>query len=402
MRAPITGGGGAGEDVLAEGPALRVLLVEDDDADVLIVEDLLESAAERVRLTHVRSLAEALAAGDRFDCVLLDLNLPDASGVDGLRRLRAAFDHLAILVLTGLDDERQGAAAVDAGAQDYLVKGRVSGELLSRSLRYAVGRRRADDAQRRLLLAESQAAENARLERGLLPTPLLADGGVEVATHYRAGRRRALLGGDFFDVVGSVDGAVHAVIGDVAGHGPDEAALGVALRIAWRTLILSGARGDDVLPLLHQVLLAERHSQAVFTTLATVRIAPDGRTLELRTAGHPAPLLLAAGDGIAPLADASSGPPIGVVDGAVWSPARLELPPGAAVLLYTDGAVEGRVPGGGRLGERGLARLVAAARDAHPGAPDAQVRQVVERVEQANGGPLLDDVALVLLAIGPR
>lgn len=393
-------GGGAAAAAVVEGRPLRVLLVEDDDGDALIVEDLLERSAEPVQLRHVRTLAEALDVSPGFDCALLDLNLPDATGVDGLRRLRAAFDKLAILVLTGLDDERQGIAAVDAGAQDYLVKGRVSGELLGRSLRYAVGRRRAEDAQRQLALAEARTAENARLERGLLPTPLVADERLEIVMHYRAGRRRALIGGDFFDVVEDAGGTVHAVIGDVAGHGPDEAAVGIALRIAWRTLVLSGAAAADVLGTLQRLLVAERDSVRVFTTMATVALAPDRRSLQLRTAGHPAPLLLRPGAAIEPLADSSSGPPIGVTSGARWPATEHELPPGAGVLLYTDGAVEGRVPTGGRLGERGLARLVAAARDEHPGAPDAQIRQVVEQVEELHGGPLLDDVALVLLAAG--
>ncbi len=399
VRAPIMGGGGAVADALLQGRPLRVLLVEDDDGDALIVEDLLESAAEPVELLHVRTLSEALDEALDYDCALLDLNLPDATGVGGLRRLRAAFDHLAILVLTGLDDERQGVEAVDAGAQDYLVKGRVSGELLSRSLRYAIGRRRADESQRQLALAEAQTAENARLERGLIPTPLVTDRAL-VSTHYRAGRRRALIGGDFFDVVESADGVVHAIIGDVAGHGPDEAALGVALRIAWRTLTLSHAGPDKTLSVLQEVLEAERPSVGVFTTLATVAIAADRRTLDLRTAGHPSPLLLPVAEGVRPFTDHSSGPPIGVSADATWPPQTLELPPGAGVLLYTDGAVEGRVPGGGRLGELGLAGLVEDARDRHPGEPGAQVREVIEQVEELHGGPLLDDVALVLLAGG--
>ncbi len=78
------------------------------------------------------------------------------------------------------------------------------------------------------------AAENSRLERGLLPRPLLRTDFVSCASHYRPGRARAVLGGDFFDVVETADGRIRAVIGDVMGHGPDEAALGVHLRVAWR------------------------------------------------------------------------------------------------------------------------------------------------------------------------
>ena len=338
---------------------------------------------------------------DGHDCALLDLNLPDATGIEGLRALRGAADALAILVLTGLDDERRGIEALAAGAQDYLIKGHVDGALLARSIRYAVERRRAEDAQRQLALAQVQASENARLERGLLPTPLVTDTRLQVSAHYRAGRRRALLGGDFYDVVEDREGAIHAIIGDVCGHGPDEAALGVALRIAWRTLVLSGSADDDVLPLLQDVLAAERHDRGVFTTLTSVTLSADRQTLQLRSAGHPLPLLLAEGGRPAPLAERPSGPPLGVVSGFRWPATRVALPAAWALLLYTDGVIEGRRgAGAARLGEHGLVEIVAEARAASPGDPDAVVRRVVERAEQLNDGPLLDDVALVLVAAG--
>src|SRR3989440_12479891 len=99
-------------------------------------------------------MAEALPLLGQVDCVLLDLGLPDASGLDGLRQLLRAGTGVAVCVLTGLADEHLGMAAVAEGAQDYLVKGRGDGILLSRAIRYAVERRRADDNVRRLRRAE--------------------------------------------------------------------------------------------------------------------------------------------------------------------------------------------------------------------------------------------------------
>src|SRR4051812_2121918 len=384
--APRMSGASVPEDVVPGRP-LRVLLVEDDDGDALIVEDLLEESAATVQLLHVRTLADALEVAAGHDCALLDLNLPDTTGIAGLQRLREAATDLAILVLTGLDDERRGVEALAAGAQDYLIKGHVDGPLLGRSIRYAVERRRAEDAERQLTLARVQAAENARLERGLLPTPLVTGDRLVIAAHYRAGRRRALLGGDFYDVVESRDGTVNAIIGDVCGHGPDEAALGVALRIAWRTLVLSGTPDHAVLPTLHEVLAAERQDPGVFTTLATVALDPARATLRLRTAGHPAPLLV-HGAAAEPLAHRPSGPPIGVLDGAQWPAHEVALPGDWALLLYTDGVIEGRVgQGPDRLGESRLAEIVVRERARHPGDAGALVRGVVEEAEQLNGGP---------------
>src|SRR3954464_7263941 len=233
---------------------MRVLLVEDDDGDALIVEEELAESGAPVVVHRVRSLAEARGTGFAgVDCALLDLNLPDATGLDGLRAPRAAAPALAVLVLPGLDDARRGVEAVAAGAQDYLVKGATSGAVLHRSLRYAVERRRAELAQQQLSIAQLEARENARLERGLLPAPLVSDPRLALATHYRPGRRRALLGGDFYDAVQDADGTVHAIIGAVCGDGPDEAALGVCLRIAWRTLVMAATPGDRLLATMQEV-----------------------------------------------------------------------------------------------------------------------------------------------------
>ena len=160
--------------------------------------------------------------------------------------LRIAPRH-AVLALTAEGDAERAAEAVRVGAQDYLFRDELDGRLLSRAIRYAVERKRADLAQRQLTESRLHAQENARLERGLLPTPLLEGTELRFAARYRPGRVRALLGGDFYDTVRTPDGTVHAMIGDVCGHGPDEAALGVELRIAWRALTFAGLCGDELL-----------------------------------------------------------------------------------------------------------------------------------------------------------
>jgi serine phosphatase RsbU (regulator of sigma subunit) len=389
----------ADETARLQTAPMRVLLVEDDDGDALIVEDELELAGARITLQRVRTLAEAAAAPlDRFDCALLDLNLPDAEGLEGLLRLRALAPSLAVLVLTGFDDERRGIEAVSAGAQDYLVKGAVSGVLLARALRYAVERRRAELTAQQLSIAQLEARENARLERGLLPAPLVHDPALTLATHYRPGRSRALLGGDFFDAVQAPDGTVHVVIGDVCGHGPDEAALGVCLRIAWRTLVLAGVPADELLGLLQDVLVVERHAPQVFTTLCMASIAPDRERVAIRLAGHPPPLLL-TGEAVRALEPGPPGPPLGVLEGSHWPPAIVPLPASWELLLFTDGLMDGHVGAGRqRLGESGLAEVVGAAAAAARDEPQELVRLVVERAEDLNAGPLVDDVALLLIA----
>ena len=171
----------------ADAEQIRVLLVEDDDGDAFLVEELLREAGGGVEVQRARLLADARKPIRDAACVLLDLGLPDSQGLDGLRWLLRERPDVAVVVLTGLADEYLGEQAVKAGAQDYLVKGDVSGKLLLRVIRYAMERRRWDEAQRQLQVARLSAEENARLERGLLPSPVLDDARLSVSTRYRAG-----------------------------------------------------------------------------------------------------------------------------------------------------------------------------------------------------------------------
>jgi serine phosphatase RsbU (regulator of sigma subunit) len=336
---------------------IRVLLIEDDEGDALLTRDWLAEADEPFDVCRVRTLAEAQPLIGAVDCVLLDLGLPDATGLDGIERLRVLAGRVAVVVLTGRDDERHGVAAVAAGAQDYLVKGTVSGTLLARTIRYAVQRRHSEEVEQALLEERLRAQENRRLERGLLPRPLLRDPRLSTASRYRPGGQRILLGGDFFDVVEDPSGALHAIIGDVAGHGPDEAALGGCLRIAWRTLILAGRPDTEVVPVLAQVLANERHNEVTFATVCTVTVAADRRSATLYRAGHPAPLIR-TGVGWE-LLSADVGPAVGLLPAATWEATLIALPPAPwSVLLYTDGLIGGRVgDAGDRLGQDGLAVL---------------------------------------------
>ena len=107
------------------------------------------------------------------------------------------------------------------------------------------------------------------------------------------------------------------MIGDVCGHGPDEAALGVCLRIAWRTLVLAGAAPDELLARLQDVLVVERMQSHVFTTLCMASIEPGRAAATIRLAGHPPPLLLSGGRAEA-LEPGAPGPPLGIVEDAAW------------------------------------------------------------------------------------
>jgi serine phosphatase RsbU (regulator of sigma subunit) len=379
---------------------ISVLLVEDDEGDALLVKDELAEQLPLAQIAHSRTLMEALSALEsQTDCVLLDLGLPDALGLDAVAQLRSRVPGIPLIVLTGLDDKAAGVAAVEAGAQDYLVKGHVDGEQLARSIRYAIGRRRAEEAERELLLVEAQAREVTRLEKGLAPNPLIEDPSVWVASCYRAGRSRALLGGDFFDLVQNGDGRLHVLVGDVCGHGPDEAAIGVSLRAAWRALALAGTEPAVLLATLQQVFEHERHVPGLFATLCSIDIDPRDRSATLIRAGHPQPALI-GGLSVEALSEVLGDGAIGINEGP-WRPEQLSLPREWTLLLYTDGIIEGRIGAGSeRLGEEGFHRLIEQRIAEQPhwrDRPAALLEELIEEAERLNGGELSDDVAMLLV-----
>ena len=133
------------------GENIKVLLVEDNPGDVFLLQEFLKEVTTAVvDLMPVERLSEALnyLANEIFDVILLDLSLPDSRGLETFVIAHHQAKATPIIVLTGLNDETLAIRAMQEGAQDYLVKGQVTGDLLVRSMRYAIERQRADDALR--------------------------------------------------------------------------------------------------------------------------------------------------------------------------------------------------------------------------------------------------------------
>jgi PAS domain S-box-containing protein len=132
---------------------IRILLIEDNPGDARLVQELLWGAtggASRFEIELADRLSQGLErlSTEETDVVLLDLGLPDSKGLDTVRRLREQTEKAVVVVLTGLDDEEVAVQCLQHGAQDYLVKGRFDGHLLGRSVRYAIERKRAEEALR--------------------------------------------------------------------------------------------------------------------------------------------------------------------------------------------------------------------------------------------------------------
>jgi FixJ family two-component response regulator/anti-sigma regulatory factor (Ser/Thr protein kinase) len=154
----------------------EVVLIEDSRDYAQAVKTMLDfpEGDGTFSVTHFTKLAEALdyVPGSEACCLLVDLNLPDAAGVEAVHALQEAAPAVPIVVLTGLDDDRLALDAMHAGAQDYLVKGRADVDLITRSIRYAIERARSErhraelaHEQTKRAEAEAVAGTVSRLER---------------------------------------------------------------------------------------------------------------------------------------------------------------------------------------------------------------------------------------------
>ena len=382
--------------VLSEfGDVINVVVIEDDPGDALLAEEYLaEEPSGKFQVFWSRTLAEGIAAIDASThCVLLDLGLPDSQGVSALQAVRAAAPRIPIVVLTGYDDRATGTRAVNAGAQDYLVKGDVTPPTLARSIAYAMARAGVEERDLKLLEADLSQRENRRLALGLIPQLHVADPTLRCATLYRPAGGSNLLGGDFLDAIERPDGTVRLILGDVAGHGPEEAALGVSLRVGWRSLVLGGAHPGETLGHLEELLRVESTDPFTFVTVCEATLAPDRSSISVCLAGHP-PMVLVDRSG-AHLLELPPHTPLGV-DGPTRCVTDVPLEGPWTLLAYSDGIFEGRdgTEGGGRLGLDAFVEAVETA--IRPGEPADEGLETLRAVaESRHGGPLEDDVALL-------
>jgi hypothetical protein len=253
--------------------------------------------------------------------------------------------------------------------------------------------RRGDELRRSLLDA---------LRRGLVS--LVQDpevGSLSIASRYIPAEAAQVLAGDFYGELQQPSGHVALMVGDVAGHGPNAAAIATRLRATWRGLASADVSPPEMIRILNEMLVAEhkRHGTAVtFATICHVSIDAQLESASVLLAGHPPPILVASG--VARECDVPACPAIGIMEFAEWRSYEVALPKAPwTLVLYTDGLVEGRSsPDGPR--PLGTGRLSEMLTTRTPPITDVDADAVLAQVEQANGGPLPDDV--VFLAASPQ
>jgi len=147
---------------------IRILLIEDNPGDALLISEMFSEAGNDLfEMTHADCLSTGLfnLAEERFDLLLLDLSLPDSQGLDSFIKANNQAPDLPIIVITGTDDSTVAVKSVGQGAQDYLVKGQIDANLLTRSIRYAMERqslKKQLEKTHKRLLEERERSEAVR------------------------------------------------------------------------------------------------------------------------------------------------------------------------------------------------------------------------------------------------
>lgn len=322
---------------------VRILLIEDDPGDArLLRESLLEAPSTSFELQHADRLNSGLMIlkQGETDLVLLDLSLPESWGINTLLKVREAAPTVPIVVLTGLDDETAAVTAMQEGAQDYLVKGELTGSLLVRSIRYAIERGRRRLAERALRATKEEFRIAQEIQRKLFPASAPALEGLDIGG---ASFPAEATGGDYFDYIHMLDGCWGIVVGDVAGHGFGPALLMAEARAYLRALAWTRSDICEILTLANR-LLVEDVAEDHFVTLFFGRLDPRTRSFAYASAGHPEGYILdAAGNVKRELK--STGFPLGVERESKFAAVpAITLDPGDLVFLLTDGVFDARSP----------------------------------------------------------
>lgn len=350
--------------------SLRVLLVEDDPGDALLVSLALnESRAPSFAVVPATSMAEAgrhLKEGAAFDVILLDLSLPDSSGMATLPRMQEMAPNVPIVIMTGLDDPRFADQALESGAQDYLVKSDSPELTVVRAIRYAITRMAARierDAlaarvaeQQRVLLKELAGARAMQFD--LLPRVERWDArlkglGLEVEAAFEPSSG---IGGDLWGCLDCGGGRLAVYTFDFSGHG-----IGAALNV-FRLHALISERWDprmapaDFLKALGMTLPGLL-GRGQYATMFFGIIDVQAGELEWAAAGAPAPILVE--DGEARPLD-SRGVPLGLTRQPIYEGRRVPFRPGSTLLLYSDALTDSPKADGVAFGEEALLDLVRA------------------------------------------
>ena len=357
---------------------LKVLLIEDNPGDArLIKEAIREIPNLNIELSHANCLQAGLSklSENHFDFVLLDLGLPDSLGLGTLIQVRDRFHSIPVVVLTGLDDEMVAVHAVQAGAQDYLVKGQIDSNILRRAIKYAIERQRLltdlfekmeaiKEAEKKIntlysgLLQDLKTA--SEIQSYLIPNEIIIHNEIIFCSKYTPSSK---VGGDLYDVIPVSDGRYFMYMGDISGHGVQAALLMTAVRTILSMLIETEHKTmklHQMATRLNNILTGELF-QNNYMTLLLGYVDLRENVFNYINAGHPPVITYNMQERKATIQSNAGSIPLGWKKDILYTPEDETMGPldkDTLYMFYTDGLFECENPDQCQMGLEGLTQVL--------------------------------------------
>jgi sigma-B regulation protein RsbU (phosphoserine phosphatase) len=330
------------KEEMSDKSRAEILVVDDDAMSRTVLAQLLTAGGYQCRVSKNGSEALETVQAEPPSLLLLDFDMPGLNGAEVLKRLRSdrhsAVAQIPTIMLTGHGSEESEVSCLQAGADDFVTKpvnaavlrARIETQLRLRSMRRQLERQNDELEEWRRNLERDLAA--ARLtQQSLIPQKPLALPGWEVATCYRPVIQ---VGGDIYGWLRMKDGRILFWIADGTGHGAAAALLTTLAKLLFH-------HGNDEQDTPASVMKAVNHDfrsifgSSSFMTAMCVAVDPATGSASVVGAGHP-PLLVSRHNGKTESVR-SIAPPLGLIEQSEFSETPINLEPGDAFLLYTDG-----------------------------------------------------------------
>jgi phosphoserine phosphatase RsbU/P len=378
-------------------PTERILVADDDATSRKLLVRILSGAG--YSCTQAPDGIQALASvhADRPSLLLLDFDMPEMDGAEVLKQLRqdpdAAIAQLPTIMLTGHGGEESEVLCLEAGADDFVTKpinqavlrARIETQLRLRSMRSQLQQQNDElEAWRRNLERDLAAARLT--QQSLIPQKPPVMPGWDVAACYRPVIQ---VGGDIYGWLRMADGRTLFWIVDATGHGASAALLTTLAKLLFHHGAVEHNEPAEIMEAVNNDFRSIFGARSFMTAMCVALDPATGRA-SVVGAGHP-PLLVARNTG-GTESIRSSAPPLGLLERSEFVETHIDLEPGDAFFLYTDGLYGAGHDGNPRLSSERLAEML------HPMAENAQalVSRVVDQAMMNDGGkPPPDDVAAI-------
>lgn len=346
---------------------VKILLVEDNPGDArLIKEALSETEKIRIQIKHVTRLSDVKVCDidqDKIDLIILDITLPDVSGLETIRRAKDLAPETAIIVLTGVVDEELAFQSVKEGAQDYLVKGFVDAHVLERVIIYALERNQArlriSSLSKKLMRAlteiEYELEISAKIQKKITQEkfPELWEDKIGLYNSFAS-----KVGGDIYDIKTLPDNRSMFLIADGSGHSLHASLLSVTFKLSLQHQLPKSNGPAELFNRINEELQPLFLDNMFFTAFAAW-FDPDKREIIYTSAGHPGQYLLSPKRN-ALIKLKNDGIPLCIYTGAEYVHSSVPVEEGDKLVLFTDGIYEIFDSNGNKFGEEGLSAILKA------------------------------------------